>query len=64
MLNTMELIFQCDDFASLPRILSHQSDVSEITRQTAMTVEEVIIANLGDAHIEPHLLVHLITSLV
>ena len=53
----MELIFQCEDFAALPRILCQKSGDSEITRRAAMTVDEVLVVNLGDSHVEPHLLV-------
>jgi hypothetical protein len=54
-LSDLEIIFQCNDFAALPRILS-QTETEE-TRKTAMTVEEILIANLGDTHSETHLLV-------
>ena len=53
----MELIFQCEDFAALPGILCQKSSKSEVTRRAAMTVDEVLVVNLGDSHVEPHLLV-------
>lgn len=58
----METIFHCDDFAALPRILCQKSDESEITRRAAMTIDEVLVVNLGDSHVEPHLLVFSIVS--
>jgi len=60
----MEVTFQCDDFAALPRILYQKSSTSEITRKAAMTVDEVLVANLGDTHVEPLLLVVSETSLL
>ena len=54
----MEVIFHCDDFAALPRVLCHKSNESEITRKAAMTVDEILVVNLGDSHVEPHLLVN------
>ena len=60
----MELIFQCDDFAALPRILCQKSIDSEITRRAAMTVDELLVANLGDTHVEPHMLVISETSVL
>ena len=50
----MDIVFQCDEFASLPRVLCHQS---EDFKKAALTVDEILVANIGDAHVEPHLLV-------
>ena len=60
----MEVIFQCDDFAALPRILCHKSSGSDITRRAAMTVDELLVANLGEIHVEPHVLVVSETSVL
>jgi hypothetical protein len=56
-LDDLNVIFQCEEFAALPRVLYDKSELSEITRKAAMTVEEILLANLGDAHVEPHLIV-------
>jgi hypothetical protein len=53
----MEMIFHCADFAALPKILYQKSNEPEVTRKAAMTVDEILVANLGDSHVEPHLLV-------
>ena len=56
-MDDLDIIFQCEEFAALPRVLYDKSELSEITRKAAMTVEEILLANLGDAHVEPHLIV-------
>lgn len=53
----MEVIFRCEEFAALPRVLYDRSQLSEVSRKTAMTVEEILVANLGDSNVEPHLIV-------
>ena len=53
----LSIIFECTEFAALPRVLCQAGDDSE-TKKTAMTIEEILVANLGDTHPEPHLLVH------
>jgi hypothetical protein len=59
----MQVIFHCDDFAALPRVLCHKSNDSDVTKKAAMTVDEILVVNLGDSHVEPHLLVNLSLSL-
>ena len=51
------MIFHCVDFAALSKILCQKSHESEVNRKAAMTVDEILVANLGDSHVEPHLLV-------
>ena len=53
----MEMIFHCADFAALPKILCQKSNETEVTRKAAMTVDEILVANLGHSHVEPQLLV-------
>jgi hypothetical protein len=53
----MEIVFHCEEFAALPKILCHKSEDSEMTRRAAMTIDEILVANLGDSYFEPHLLV-------
>jgi hypothetical protein len=51
-----ELLFRCDDFAAFPDILCNGED-TESGKRIANTIEEILLANLGDTHVEPHLLV-------
>lgn len=53
----MGVIFRCEEFAALPRVLHDKSELSEVSRKTALTVEEILVANLGDSNVEPHLIV-------
>src|SRR5271170_1148300 len=53
----MDVVFHCEEFAALPKILCHKSEDSEMTRRAAMTIDEILVANLGDSYVEPHLLV-------
>lgn len=53
----MDVVFHGEEFATLPKILCHKSEDSEMTRRAAMTIDEILVANLGDAYVEPHLLV-------
>jgi len=53
----MDILFTCDDFVNLPKVLCPKSDDLQIGKKTSMAVEEILVANLGDAHVEPHLLV-------
>jgi cleavage and polyadenylation specificity factor subunit 1 len=56
-LSTLDVVFQCKEFASLPQILSNSLLESEGTMRNASIIEEVLVANLGDTYVEPHLLV-------
>jgi cleavage and polyadenylation specificity factor subunit 1 len=53
----MDVVFHCEEFAALPKILCHKCEDSEMTRRAAMTIDEILVANLGDSYVEPHLLV-------
>ena len=53
----MDIVFRCDSFAALPQVLCPKSEVSEINKSAALTVEEILVADLGDSYVEPHLLV-------
>ena len=53
----MEVLFTCDDFAALPKVLCPKVDDLRGGRKSSMAIEEILVANLGDSHVEPHLLV-------
>jgi len=52
------MVFHCEEFAVLPKILCHKSEGSETTKRGAVTIEEILVADLGDSFVEPHLLVY------
>jgi hypothetical protein len=52
----MEVLFTCDDFAALPKVLCPKIDLQG-GKKASMAIEEILVANLGDSHVEPHLLV-------
>lgn len=56
----MDILFTCDDFATLPKVLCPESDDLLAGKKALISVEEILLANLGDSHVEPHLLVSLI----
>lgn len=53
------MIFKSDDFTILPQVLIQGIAEPENNRRGAATIEEVLVAELGDSHKEPHLLVYL-----
>jgi hypothetical protein len=53
----MEVLFTCDDFAALPKVLCPKIDDVQDGKKASMAIEEILVANLGDSHVEPHLLV-------
>jgi hypothetical protein len=53
----MSVLFSCNDFAALRPVLSNDVDEVDISKRAAMTVEEILVANLGDSIVEPHLIV-------
>jgi hypothetical protein len=53
----LELVFRCADFAAFPDILCNHEEHVEGGRRIANTIDEILLANLGDTHFEPHLLV-------
>jgi len=55
----MDILFSCDDFVTLPKVLCPKSDDLQNAKKASMAVEEILVANLGDAHVEPHLLVRI-----
>lgn len=56
-LASLDILFQCDDFAALPSTLSNGRFEPEDSMKNASTIEEVLLANLGFSHVEPYLLV-------
>ena len=55
----MDMVFTCDDFAALPKVLFPKSDDLQSGKTASMAIEEILVANLGDAHVEPYLLVRI-----
>ena len=53
----MEVLFTCADFAALPKVLCPEVDDLQGGKKASMAIEEILVANLGDSHVEPHLLV-------